>query len=590
MSSHQTHPCYLLHEDNRPEGVRCGQPIPEQGWSYCPTCGRSTGHLSFDRADARIRVSLNRASSRLLTLRNVGYAYVRVEIELHDPAAGFSFDPQQACTFILNPRMPRQIAFMVPALAEKTNLGRLLIRAFDAPLELPEAVWQERVPRELWFNLIGEPETPADIRALEEAALFRGDLMERRITLKNFGSSPGTVLGIDTPDGYVLSEPVHALRLGAEEKVLITVHKSGRPPNGPVPMVIQTGGEPQCVELYSEPEAGSGAILYAVVGVDFGTTFTSIAVRHCRYNSKLPDDVEFISPPSENGSRFPTMIWVDRNSKQLEFGTAANDAFNRDPRAGYRFREIKTLLRYSSTRMEPDFYQIDPKEFRSEGEGFARQEFGEKWGEFLVTKYLQWLYRFAIRPKLEARYRSAESAVRYVFCVPVLDYAADKPGPQYQAQIEAMESCIEKAGFPLYDGAQRAFEFAFEPTCASLGLLHPPADVTIASHGNGNAVDVWPVLGTRDYPVKEGDTVAVFDSGGGTTDVVWASVSRRPHAERASDPPLDLNILSLPGRRLRLRNVRRRADHQQDSSRRCRSRRKSSWIRTTSRCRRTNGR
>jgi hypothetical protein len=522
--------CYQIHQDES----GCGQEIPAGGWSYCPACGRSTGHLNrFEAADGRFHVPKNRAAVCHLTLHNRGYSAVRVALDLDEPRYGLCLAAKQARDLQLNPNMPARVDLEIPAMdAESVFLGALIVHAYDASLDSEEAVWHERRPREFRLSLFADVSAPAEIRVLEEAALFRPDLGERQITLQNFGSVPGDVLSIEAPPGYTLKEPPETMRIAAGERKTITVRREGRPAACSDLKIRMESGAPT-VELHNALDTMWHALPFAVIGIDFGTTFSSVAFRQCRYSPDLPDAVEFLRPPTEQTGRFPTVVWIGQN-KEIAFGTEANERYHQDPGAGYRYREIKTLLRRSGGSAK-----IDPAEFREAGSRFAQREFGEEWGEHLVMRYLQWLLQTCIAPELQIRFGSSDTAVQFVFSVPVLDFGRSEGDPQYRAQTTAMLRCIHQAGFCGSEDYDDRVELAFEPSCAALGLLHPPEGVARDTTATGDRTNSWPVLGSYGYPAREGDTIAVFDSGGGTTDVVLASVTQKASV---TGPLLDLHV------------------------------------------------
>lgn len=522
--------CHRIHQ----EDAGCDQLIPDSGWSYCPACGRSTGHIVIDERDFSLQVQENFAATRQITLRNEGASIVRVEVDLRNDIPGVALDSRQPSQFNVHPGIAKPISIGLPAVTgDAVSLGAIHLRIFDAPHPGDDALWNPRAPRELRRRLTATVESPPDIRPVEEALFYSVALAERVLTLKNFGNSPGVVPAIEAPRGFSVSDPGHGKRLEPGERCTVTVRKTGASAPGALKLHVHSETRSHEVELKDQSPGDSRPVVFAVVGMDFGTTFSTAAIRHCRYHATLPDDVKFVLPPSEADARFPSLVWIDRSTRQMEFGTRAREVFQDDPNRGFLFREIKTLLRTKSGSTGHEPPKIDPMRDQAAGVQFMRQEFGENWGEYLVSRYLQWVYRTAICPELEAHYGSAEHAIYYVFSVPVLDYSESGSGEQYTRQTEAMRRCIQNAGIPASNGAQPTFELAFEPACAALGLLHPPTNVP---------VDGWPVLGRKPYPVLEGDTLAVFDSGGGTTDVVWATVIRRSDNGVTGEPRYDLRI------------------------------------------------
>lgn len=515
--------CYQLHQQES----GCNQEISESGtgaglWKYCPKCGRPTGHIVVDKSEGQLDVPMDKAAACEITLRNVGLTPVNVDLELEAASTGIAFSTRQRRSDLpVIPRMPQQVELVLPPLTQSTTqIGALLIYAKDAALAEGEDPWQPRRTRALRLALSAEVDTPAEVSAMEQIALFREGIRERNITLVNSGRTRAEILGMVVPNGYDARIEGEKTFLNGQEQVRCRVMR--RPGIQPAPeslLMIRTDGDKQpiSIELRCEGANSIRALHAAIIGVDFGTTFSSIAFRACRYAVAKPDEVEFLLPEGESRKRLPTRVWIGFHG-EMEFGERATRRHEQDPSQGFLFREIKTLLR------SPEAAEIDPAERRTDGLRLVQKLFGETWGETLVTEYLRWFYQGRILPELQSRFGTTDIDVGYVFSLPVLDYNIEGQ-PQYELQHAAMTRCIKRAGFPYSeDPAQNQVDFEFEPVCAALGLLHPPAGVVTDTTGKHANEDAWPVLGSAGYPIREGDTVAVVDSGGGTTDVVRATV------------------------------------------------------------------
>jgi hypothetical protein len=513
--------CCELHRQT--EG--CKQEIAEAGgWRFCPTCGRSTGHIALpDALAGQFSVPLGAEVTRSLTLRNEGLAPVRVNVDLEPGVEGVRLAPGQRRELEVPARLPRSVEIAVPALAQDArSLGTLVLRAADAPIERGDDPWKERDARVIRLPLAARVEAPARLSSLEEIALFREGVHERLIHLINAGGTRLDIQEILRPDGYDAVIAGDSRRLGPGEQLECRVTRLWHLPAEPEALlrVRSTDGQERGIALHCPPAGGVRALERAIIGIDFGTTFTSITFRECRHRQDLPDDVEFLLPPGEQHPRFPTRLWLGRRGEMV-FGTEANRQYELDPAAGFRFREIKTALRDNAN------VHIDPKRTAAEGRDLARQRFAEGWIETLVTEYLRWLYQKCIVPDLTRRFGTAAVDVRYIFSLPVLDYGREGQ-PQYERQKAAMARCIARAGFPLHaEREQNRVEFEFEPVCAAVGLLHPPAGASEAGADSAPGTG-WPVLGSSRYPITEGDAIAVYDSGGGTSDVVLARIHFDP--------------------------------------------------------------
>ena len=512
--------CGQLHKQE--EG--CLQEVPAAGgWKFCPLCGRPTGHIHVQKMDGQLNVPMQQAQSRFVMIRNEGLTPVSVTLELEKPLSGVQLAEKQMRSLIVIPRMPQRVELTLPALASTAHtLGTLLIQAQDAALDSETDPWQARLPRALRLPLTAEVDTPADLRVVEQIALFREGVSARMITIINGGKARADILEVKAPFGYEAALTAGVSRLGGGERVTCKVtRKWGQTAEDPAHLqILASGDKTLSVELHSAASQEIRSLASAIIGIDFGTTFSSIAFRECRDIPELPDDVEFLKPGGEPSERFPTLIWISKQG-DLEFGSEAENRYIADPIEGYLIREIKTALR------DPQAAEIHPKRFKDEGLRLVQRLYGENWGEALITEYLRWLYQVRILPELNARFGTTDVDARYIFSLPVLDYNIDAQ-TQYERQRTAMTKCITRAGFPVHaSSAENRVEFEFEPVCGAIGLLHPPADVLKDIKGDAGK-DSWPVLGTRGYPVSEGTTLAVFDSGGGTTDVVQARVVEKP--------------------------------------------------------------
>src|SRR5579863_3531580 len=96
--------CCELHRQT--EG--CKQEIGETGgWRFCPTCGRSTGHIALlDALAGQFSVPVGAEVTRSLTLRNEGLAPVRITVDLEPGVEGVRLAPGQRHEFEVPARLP----------------------------------------------------------------------------------------------------------------------------------------------------------------------------------------------------------------------------------------------------------------------------------------------------------------------------------------------------------------------------------------------------------------------------------------------------------------------------------------------------
>jgi len=537
----------LCHELHR-ETTGCDQDIPDRAnWAFCPFCGRSTGVLTVDEARVILESGRSDAQTRYLSLRNVGLAKISVHLTAESAANGGSLFQTDASAFLSLDEKQNQLVTIAPgALAQVAvrvcsgsnparEVGKLHLRVNDAlnldaiptaPTEgeagftAPDP-WKVRSDRTLSWPVFAEVKLPAQVALRSEVVLFHERALQRRIIFENLGDAPDEVIGIDFPMGYRIEPPTALLparssKGGTTTSFRVTLRMDQAPPATAEAIFRLASGESRSVQLRHFTYDDGGAIPEAILGIDFGTASTTVALReYLSGTGGHEDTVTFLEKLGEpDPKRFPTRIWIGRTG-EMAFASAATARYNANPADGFLIREIKTLLRNSSHPL------IHPDDRATEGIRFLEQRFGAEWARELVREYLRWLYQALIVPELRHRYGDAEPYVRYVFTLPVLDYRspiahtsasdgdnaniAPVPHPLYDRQREQMEWCTAAAGFP-----QAWCEFHFEPVCAALGLVRP------------QEIHDWPRLGTTSYPLQTGGKIAVFDSGGGTTDIVVA--------------------------------------------------------------------
>ncbi len=478
----------------------CHQSIPTgKQWKFCPACGSPTGHLQF--LDCTLLVERNRSSERIITLRNSGESSIKVNISLKDEVDGFQIPANQPCSFLIAPGMNKTFRLNVPPVRESGKLGVLHVEVNDKPTGEDLNHWCVKPEnRVLDVDVVCTVQTPGELHLQQECLIFHDDIVVRDVSLLNQGGTPVNISGITCPTGYRVSVTHGSVQPGSE--FTFQVHRQlDVPASSEACLAVTTSdGADYRVRLYSETPEQAREVTAAIIGIDFGTAFTSVAFRECNYSDVLDDDVRFLRPPGEDKDRFPTRIWVDK-SKDLAFSSTATERYKEHPLEGYLFREVKTLLR------DPDNVKVHPERNGSAAIDFCKTWLGDAWQEKLVTEYLAWLYRAIVAPELDRRFGTTEVGVQYVFTIPVLDYATD--GDLYREHRDKMERCVESAGFP-----GESVEFQFEPVCAAIGLLHPVR----------NAEDL-PRLGDARHQIRNDYRIAVFDSGGGTTDVVMAEAA-----------------------------------------------------------------
>jgi len=489
--------CHIIHE----QGTGCDQEIPEQQkWNFCPKCGSFVGHIK--PPDGNLLVPENCESRKQLTFLNSGLMDTVVSCRISNALQGSHITPLQ-----LTVRTGRtaNLHLTIPHVSQLCKVADLYFEISHCKLRDPEGdPWEERIAVAESVELYARVQSPSRIEPMQNLAFFREGISERIITLKNFGGQPGEICAVHCPTCYSWRGDKGILQAGESREFTITRRWEEQDVQDAELSFVLQDNKSVTVKLCSLPPPAIEEIPYAIIGVDFGTAFTSIAYR--KYNPNGGGTVEFITPLGVSDERFRTYIWVGKNHEGTKYGPQALRQYNVSQSSGYLFREIKTLLRMEQPNNPVEYDGIHPTQVRAQAVEFMKRRNREHWPLALVTDYLTWVYGL-IRDRLAKDFGSPDVRVQYVFSLPVLDSPWE--GSLYKLQRERMASCIEAAGF-LMD----CVSFEFEPVCAALGLLNPKnAD--------------WPRLATPEFPLattKKSDRIIVFDSGGGTTDVALARI------------------------------------------------------------------
>lgn len=484
--------CGELHQDAE---TMCQEELAEE-YSFCPSCGRPCGSVSFSSSPISVEVEEETPSERSVPMVYRGWWPVkcRVEFEAMIP----NVVVKQGTQVDLHAQRGQQLRFelLIPPLTSDRTLGRLTLVALEGP---PSA----NGPRErhATVDVVARVIPKGTVELQQTCLFFREGLLERKLTVLNTGRSPRKIACVDVPVGYEC-QPSQGHIPGSEGgqpgRFEFTVRRLPTAA-GLHDCVLRfrddTGKEFDVVLRYKR-NLRSTTQPMAVVAVDLGTTYTSVALRTVRHHNNLEDSVVLLSPPGSDVYRFPTHIWMASSGKQFDYGPKARETYMHNPGAGFLFCEAKRLLRH------PDAVEAYPLPRRSEAVETARKQLGENWGQELITGYVGWLLKSIIYPALRARFGTPNVPVQYVFSIPVLDFAVGNQ-ELYQRQLSAMKHCVRRAGCP-----EDQFEilFPFEPECAATALLHPRPG--------------WPKLGTETWPIDKQTYLLVLDSGGGTTDIV----------------------------------------------------------------------
>jgi len=223
-----------------------------------------------------------------------------------------------------------------------------------------------------------------------------------------------------------------------------------------------------------------------IIGVDFGTTYSGVAVVH----TAQPDDIDIIRNwPGGNSltsDKVPTEISYDppppaRNSRVVQ---ETNTAFNNDVRWGFQFKPDEPRLR--CLKLFLDRNQTLPS-FVSSIETAAQLKRHDKTVLDAASDYLRKLNEHTIQT-LNRRYGDnfvATTEIQYVLTVPAVWSDAAKMATLTAAEMAGM-------------GSRQDIRMISEPEAAALYTL-----TTAQSAG-----------------LKVGDNFVVCDAGGGTVDLI----------------------------------------------------------------------
>ncbi len=357
---------------------------------------------------------------------------------------------------------------------------------FDIEPENRTRVWEP-----LW--VLASSPRPAHLEVETTLLMLDGRARKRVLSLRNSGETPLVL----RPPLWPVGMEVEARTPGAGEWTLApggrkewTIHATGMAKAGIARVVFSGASGDQLGEVSLMVPAPGGLTTRTryVLGVDFGTSGTSIWKRDGR-DDRL-EAVPLTDPHAVAGRddphRFPSVLYVSfRNGHEVGFfiGYEALRRRVEDLEPGLFVTELKTLL-------------------RAEGEPYVAK-FGPNYRvDLLLKRYLETLRRQIILPDLEG---GEAASVAWNFSLPVLDSHRGGTQTLYNLQRSRLEKAIRAAHFV---GPNDTLEFFTEPFCAAIYLL--------LQHGHYR----YPQFD----PPHDGDWACIFDSGGGTTDVVLGQV------------------------------------------------------------------
>ena len=342
---------------------------------------------------------------------------------------------------------------------------------------------------------IGSPQ-PAKLEIETALLLLNGRNRGRELILSNVGETPLQLQPPLLPVGFALEAGDNSSHGGwtlpakTRRRWKIRALPNAQPGETTIELRDTAGQNRGEVRLLVPASVAVSARTRTVIGVDFGTSGTSIYQRDGRDDrlkaTALIDHKARagIDPPR----RFPTVLYISfkggyESGFYIGYEALQKQQQKEGDRPGLFVREIKSLLR---TDREP----------------FA-DEFGPNYRvDLLLRRFLQKLYEQIIEPQLEG---GGAASIAWNFSLPVLDSHRGGAGELFELQKRRLETAIRGAG---YVKTGDVLEFFTEPFCAAVYLL--------LGHGHYR----YP----NGRPPRDGDWACIFDSGGGTTDVVLGRI------------------------------------------------------------------
>ncbi|MEZ0326019.1 MAG: hypothetical protein ACAH95_08930 [Fimbriimonas sp.] len=300
--------------------------------------------------------------------------------------------------------------------------------------------------------------------------LFTPTRKVRRMSIANLGRMALEVKGVQATFGYrfVTEERMpRVLKPGERIHGLIQRTSQDSPTEGQVAVQFDDGMLAAPITAKAASEAI--AVPPWTVGIDFGTSHTSIVVRKAGQRESA-----FLGP--DGRERFPTAVYCPTPDEATwKYGPEAINEFKQSKR-GKLILELKSHMQ----RAEEDLF--------------------DEWPGVTPLSVLSWYFRQLLLDLIlpffsDPSRRGALKRLSFIFSFPVYDGQANAE-LQRNASLEA----AQVAGFEAFGSV----DWAYEPVCAACYLL----------------------LGREGSALEPDERLMVFDSGGGTTDICMGTVSR----------------------------------------------------------------
>ena len=434
--------------------------------TFCSCCGCHGSHIIWKWEE-----SGEGKTSLTMTAENAGFASTSVRVKFLN-ASGIlpgKLDPRT-----LNPSST--VRFVIERKPGESLSGDLIGESQDAPR--PEKKWWERKNwRQEKFRLDGLGELSQERWVIgAETLLFPPGVAFQFLSVWN-AASRDRDLTLEAPSRFRLSQmgadmdrKSRTIGRGNRVEFRLEPLKGETSPPSFLWSVLPELDPVSVIRLKAKPISAGVA---AVVAIDFGTRNTSVRIRWRQevVEGKPAGTVDVLG----DERRFPTLMAVHQRFDEPYFGTEAEGKLRNEE--GFDAIEgLKTAMRNGD---EP---------YLSRNPLWTVEWLVERYFHFLFDKLDQYLETLSLRRE--------DLEIDFVVTRPVLDKATgDHLGSSYEMLIElAALRC---------DIPEKRLYFMLEPEAAANCLAH--------TH--------------RAQLLKiQGETIAVVDAGGGTTDILLAKV------------------------------------------------------------------
>lgn len=346
-----------------------------------------------------------------------------------------------------------------------------------------------------------------DIEAIPSGLFFTDGLsvLSVRVALKDSGF-PGQVpifvsahgTGFDLVHRGVrvsqISEPI-----SSQTHCTFSVQsRAGTEPKGYLSIRGQDGTETKVKVLYVSSADLAQDVPPLCIGIDFGTSGTSVFVREHpnSWQEARALEMSYGEGSLEKSERWPTRFYLEGADRSLwKFGFEANLAedlakSDQKPRDSYRVEDrLKALLRDPQKRVEvPGIGQVEPR-------------------DILVWYFKQLKTHIAqqFRPQMDWL-RHGYKCELYI-SLPVLDQKRE-----YELQQSVTLSAAAEAF-----GPQFIIKPMLEPRAAATVLLLLAHSQSLFEIDSDTGIK-------REVTLNDGEIILVYDSGGGTTDIIIGEI------------------------------------------------------------------